>query len=802
MKPRNGSANSLMGFSVQQPVIGAALQFFPALGTKQLDDLIDAYISGDAPIQAKRAAVTMEFCNHALRTGEMFKFFMVYPTLASARASPNMDSGYYSGYTPSPVLSDSNVASPSSFTKTAPANDFSHLPGMKIMTKDGRDVTNSASRGGKTEEDREHAHMMRKIKACESCRRKKTRCDPSHKRPTGGASSGRVTKRTTSVRPAAAPPQIACKPGSAIDVSRKEPVSVEPPTLGSSLLESVHASVDPQLMDWEQYIMYPDESTADPEIPYDYDFFRDPARLFSPTINESFSSSSTTPSQMPITPIDRDLHLVDGSTNGHDHKPILPYLNPGGVESGSNYMDFNLYSPASSFLDDDIGSAKELAASPIQTQRDHHQDFLLDVEGSHLISAIQAPTSTDQASATVSSSDLVQSIAELSALQSPGARSLLSRGASRHLSRREDAEPVVVISSGNRPLLIWEQDSLEESTPELSNTPEGPYAPRGTLHPLTAVNGGLGLHDERAKQQEEASASFASTDMANPSYTDRQVTEHRSSYRDLHNTMVEANVQDSLTHGRTPGMIIPNAMRRVPGSTSSTPPLPLAVPLAVANRLSPTQRVTVQTNTNNKPSGQEQNNAIMQTTSNVNNESTSITSTSPLLESTGITSTSSLLESTSITSTSSLDRQRHLAQQPQLHQKRVPVGYSDTKKKNGEDHTIITTNMLTGQMDQLRCYVTMMFYIAAMGAAVVPLSSSLMSVFIVTGTLCLAAASWRFCQSISVHDHPTNPSPYAQLQRMVHCNYCGLVKKLGPSSQKILQQPQQNHILGHFGVSR
>jgi len=49
------------------------------------------------------------------------------------------------------------------------------LPGFSIMTKDGVDVTNSAGRGTKTKEQREHAHLMRIMKACEDCKRKKVR---------------------------------------------------------------------------------------------------------------------------------------------------------------------------------------------------------------------------------------------------------------------------------------------------------------------------------------------------------------------------------------------------------------------------------------------------------------------------------------------------------------------------------------------------------------------------------------------------------------------------------------------------
>jgi hypothetical protein len=49
------------------------------------------------------------------------------------------------------------------------------LPGFSIMTKDGVDVTSTAGRGTKTKEQREHAHLMRIMKACDACKKKKIR---------------------------------------------------------------------------------------------------------------------------------------------------------------------------------------------------------------------------------------------------------------------------------------------------------------------------------------------------------------------------------------------------------------------------------------------------------------------------------------------------------------------------------------------------------------------------------------------------------------------------------------------------
>ncbi|KAI8627053.1 hypothetical protein F5Y19DRAFT_187153 [Xylariaceae sp. FL1651] len=372
---RNASTNSLMGFSVYQPAIGAPLQFFPAMGSKQLDDMIDAYVPGDASILDKRAAVSMEFFEYSMTTGDLFKFFTVYPALISTTASPAIDSGYGSGFTTSPVMSEnqwvastSKVASPSSSQKITSTSDFSNLPGMKIMTKDGQDVTNSASRGCKTKEQRDHAHLMRIIKACDACRRKKTKCDPSHKRPGTSSTSRKVTKKTSKgTRPAASPPPIAMKQAS-VTPDLDQFMAESSPSLDSLFTASLTAT-ESLPMEWDQFIQYDDGPTD--AVPHDYDFFLDPAGFFSPTTTASFSSLSTSPSQLPITPTDPDVNITDTTTEGPSHKPILPYLNPGELEAGSNYVDFNLYSPgsSSSFLDEELGMTKEVAASPVRSRQ-------------------------------------------------------------------------------------------------------------------------------------------------------------------------------------------------------------------------------------------------------------------------------------------------------------------------------------------------------------------------------------------------------------------------------------------------
>ncbi|KAI0201839.1 hypothetical protein F4808DRAFT_424000 [Astrocystis sublimbata] len=370
---RNNSTTSLMGFSVHQPSIGAPLQFFPAMGSQQLDEMINTYIPGNISIIDKRAAVSMEFFQYSIATGNLFKFFMVYPSLTSANTSPTMDSGDRSSSATSPVMSEAQwaststgMASPSSTGKTSSPTDFSDLPGMKIMTKDGRDVTNSASRGCKTKEQRDHAHLMRIMKACDSCRRKKTKCDPSHKRSLASASSGKKTKTSKTSRPAAAPPQeVSMQTSSTFDIDQfLSESSVSPDTF---FAESLYDTTDAFTMDWEKFIQYEDEPAA--AIPYDYNFLLDPAGNFSPAMTDSFTSSSTSPSQLPITPLCQDVHISGGEIGmGHGFEPTVPYLNPGGVGAGEDYVDFNLFSPQSSFLDEELGWAKEVAASPIPTQ--------------------------------------------------------------------------------------------------------------------------------------------------------------------------------------------------------------------------------------------------------------------------------------------------------------------------------------------------------------------------------------------------------------------------------------------------
>ncbi|XXH05788.1 hypothetical protein Hte_012226 [Hypoxylon texense] len=397
---RNNSSTTLMGFSVHQPALGAPLQFFPAMGSKQLDEMIDTYVPGNKSIQDKRAAVSMEFYQHVCQTGNMFKFFTVYPSLGSTSESPAssmLDSGYASNFT-SPVMSESqwtqagntsfsstgSQAQKSSSQKATSSSDFSHLPGMKIMTRDGRDVTNSASRGCKTKEQRDHAHLMRIIKACEACRKKKVRCDPSHKR-SSGSSGAKTTKKAKKAAPSTSPPPIA--PQTTMEsldqsfFSSPSFNSLDPMNPSSSFsFDTVipESLVDPT-MEWDQFVQYNDEPTE--MIPVDYDFLFDPAGYFSPVSSNSVSSSQPftpfTPAQTVGT---ESVGVTAGTAEAEAQAPLPPYLNPGG-EAGNDYADFSLYSPGSSTgLDDDPTLIKDLAATsgPEYSEYLSHQRQLYD----------------------------------------------------------------------------------------------------------------------------------------------------------------------------------------------------------------------------------------------------------------------------------------------------------------------------------------------------------------------------------------------------------------------------------------
>lgn len=383
---QHGSAAAFSGFSVCQPALGAALQWLPAIGTRELDDMINAFLPGPASIQAKRAHISMDFFEYSRQTGESFKFYPVatasfIPVTTSPANSTPYDSGYGSSFNHSPILSEQGswtqspapfaaVASdarrsrssvskkPSTSSSQQTTVDFANHPGMRILTKDGRDVTNSASRGCKTKEQRDHAHLMRIIKACDSCRRKKIRCDPSHrKRNVSQASTSQAKQKPAKkARKAAESPPVAVV-GATADSLVGTALGADETTLSFPSFDTTAPEDVEQF--WNDFITFDQEPVAGAEYGVDhflFDHFADP-RGCSPSI----PSSSTSPSQVftPITParsgtspaVSSD--LVSSFTDEASlQDPAVPYLNPG-VAHGTNYVDFNLFSPGPEVLDDD-----------------------------------------------------------------------------------------------------------------------------------------------------------------------------------------------------------------------------------------------------------------------------------------------------------------------------------------------------------------------------------------------------------------------------------------------------------------
>lgn len=353
---RTSSASAVQGFSILQPTLGATLSFLPAVGTKELDALIDAYLPGPASSQDKRAAVALEFFEYSARTGENFKYFAVP---IAAVHSPV-------GLTPSPVMSDLTYASSSQAstpatpatkssrsTKRPETTDFSHLPGMKIITLDGQDVTNHVSRGCKTKEQRDHAHLMRILKACDACKKKKIRCDPSHKKRSASHAESENSDSKKPAKKSKKSPSSVATPKSQSTTFTPTPDVDSQPDISASLEDFTSA-----MADWDQYFTFNEPiDTIIPQdlysaVPQDYNFFFGPETQFSPATS---GSSAVSPAR-PLTPTSSSVSPQALFTLGNSsfttfapidtQEPMLPYMASGA--HGSNYVDFSLYSDAAS----------------------------------------------------------------------------------------------------------------------------------------------------------------------------------------------------------------------------------------------------------------------------------------------------------------------------------------------------------------------------------------------------------------------------------------------------------------------
>ncbi|OAA35427.1 Zn(2)-C6 fungal-type DNA-binding domain protein [Metarhizium rileyi] len=378
MASNQSSVTLPKGFSVYQPALGAPLQFFPALGSQQLDDLINAFVPGPSHASEKRATISLDFLEHAHMTGQTFKFYAVHsaPSVGTPASidSPSLDS-VSSSLNVSPITStwdwsatsapsvasssrgstqrrrQSKMGSPTSRHHTT---DFSSLPGMKILTKDGLDVTNSASRGSKTKEQRDHAHLMRIIKACDSCRRKKIRCDPSHKKR-GAAQvtpqpAPKPAKKARTVSHDAPPPPCPL-PATVADAELLFTTSSF--DLDSSFDFTGFGNLDPTSLPYDlfdEFVQFPSLDTPD------YDLFLDSGEYLpsQPTTTAS-SSSAASPlkSFSPVSQQEPGAPPGAESVNPELQERWSNFPFPERSGSSSDYTDFNLYSPRSSFSEDE-----------------------------------------------------------------------------------------------------------------------------------------------------------------------------------------------------------------------------------------------------------------------------------------------------------------------------------------------------------------------------------------------------------------------------------------------------------------
>jgi hypothetical protein len=179
-------------FTITQIALGSPLQFEPALGSQQLDNLINNYVPGSAMPQQKRAQVVLEFLNSIDTLSYTHPVSIRYrvpqvltPQVMPRHSSmpsitaPSLEASQEFGTVKEETLttSKSTGSLKRSREEAAPPNASSakRLPGFSIMTKDGIDITDLASRGPKTKEQRDHAALMRKLKACAACKRSKQR---------------------------------------------------------------------------------------------------------------------------------------------------------------------------------------------------------------------------------------------------------------------------------------------------------------------------------------------------------------------------------------------------------------------------------------------------------------------------------------------------------------------------------------------------------------------------------------------------------------------------------------------------
>lgn len=185
--------------TLTQMHLGSELVWEPKVGTVEHDRFVDAYIPGPHTLQTKRATMSLDFFSTVEATTMPFPFTRTYHASVPVQTSPislkSFDS--FSSVASSPAPGQKAAGTKRSHDgASAPSK---RLPGFSIMTRDGVDITENQSRGPKTKEQREHAAKMRKLGACQSCKRRKQKCEPSHHRPSGASGSAAATPMSSSM---------------------------------------------------------------------------------------------------------------------------------------------------------------------------------------------------------------------------------------------------------------------------------------------------------------------------------------------------------------------------------------------------------------------------------------------------------------------------------------------------------------------------------------------------------------------------------------------------------------------------
>jgi hypothetical protein len=87
----NHNTQPVQIFTISQAFLGAPLQFTPALGSHELEQLVDAYVLGNGSKAEKLSEVTIDFYNNAtvdLNNGALVKTYHVFPLWDAFEQSP------------------------------------------------------------------------------------------------------------------------------------------------------------------------------------------------------------------------------------------------------------------------------------------------------------------------------------------------------------------------------------------------------------------------------------------------------------------------------------------------------------------------------------------------------------------------------------------------------------------------------------------------------------------------------------------------------------------------------------------